>query len=318
MDSLVSVIIPVYNVKDYIAESIESICTQAYNNLEIILVDDGTKDNSIEIANDVLRKFDRKAIIIHQKNSGLPAARNSGLKVAKGDYVCFIDSDDIISENHIQNALQTITRSLYQVVYSDFEYTSEDNRNGRFAKFSGTEGYNRNQLFKLFSDRAIKIHCCSLLISTKLLKENNLWFNENLKYGEDVEFMWRLFSVSNGIEHAKQDSYKYLIRSNSIMSSPTFDKWDIFVSEFKETMSNLSRQYPSDKDTYVYVYNRTLLGLLHTVAKNTDLSSFIEFSNKMNCKRISNSLFRYGNLKTKIFAMLLLNQKLFYRIAHKQ
>ena len=98
---LISVVVPVYNVAKYLKKSIESIVNQTYTNLEIILVDDGSKDESGEICEDYSLK-DSRIIVIHKPNGGLSDARNAGIKQAKGEYITFVDSDDTIDYDMIE------------------------------------------------------------------------------------------------------------------------------------------------------------------------------------------------------------------------
>ena len=106
---LVSIIVPVYNVENYVGECIESIKNQTYSNIEVIVVNDGSEDRSIEIINDMIRD-DSRFTIINQKNQGLSVARNNGLKYAKGDYFFFVDSDDYIEKNCIEELLNLICK----------------------------------------------------------------------------------------------------------------------------------------------------------------------------------------------------------------
>ena len=101
MEKLVSVIVPVYNVEEYLEKCVDSIVNQTYRNLEIILIDDGSTDSSGSIC-DRLAAEDRRIRVIHKKNGGLSDARNAGLDVAKGDYICFVDSDDHVAPDYIQ------------------------------------------------------------------------------------------------------------------------------------------------------------------------------------------------------------------------
>lgn len=100
-DNLVSVIVPVYNVKSYLEECFESICCQSYQNIEIILVDDGSTDGSGELCDDLATR-DGRAVVLHKDNGGLSDARNAGLRLAKGDWISFIDSDDYVSPVFIE------------------------------------------------------------------------------------------------------------------------------------------------------------------------------------------------------------------------
>ena len=102
---LVSIVVPVYNVEEYLRECIDSICTQTYENIEIILVDDGSTDTSPEIC-DTYQKIDSRIRAFHKNNGGLSDARNYGLNVATGEYIAFVDSDDYIDESFVKKLLQ--------------------------------------------------------------------------------------------------------------------------------------------------------------------------------------------------------------------
>ena len=101
MNELISVIVPVYNVKEYLVECVDSIIRQSYKNLEIILIDDGSTDGSSELC-DVLGKKDQRIVVVHKINGGLSDARNAGMKIAKGMFWTFVDSDDTIEKDMIE------------------------------------------------------------------------------------------------------------------------------------------------------------------------------------------------------------------------
>lgn len=117
-EELISVIVPIYKVEDYIRECIESIINQTYKNLEIILVDDGSPDNCGQICDDYAKK-DNRIKVIHKENGGLSSARNAGLEIAKGEYISFIDSDDYVSERFIE--------ILYRLCYENNADVAECN-----------------------------------------------------------------------------------------------------------------------------------------------------------------------------------------------
>ena len=106
MKKSVSVIIPVYNVEKYISKTVESVINQDYSNVEIILVDDGSPDNSNKIIDEMARR-DHRIVCIHKENGGVSSARNAGLKIAKGEYVTFIDGDDWVEPNYISYFIES-------------------------------------------------------------------------------------------------------------------------------------------------------------------------------------------------------------------
>lgn len=125
MKELVSVIVPIYMVEEYLERCIASIVKQSYKNLEIILVDDGSKDNCPAIC-DSWAKKDSRIVVIHRKNGGLSAARNSGIEVAKGEYLAFVDSDDFIAEDFIETLLQACKETGSEIAQCRYEYVSGD------------------------------------------------------------------------------------------------------------------------------------------------------------------------------------------------
>jgi len=126
MKEIISVIVPIYSVEKYLSRCIESIINQTYRNIEIILVNDGSPDNCGQICDEYAKK-DERIYVIHKKNGGLSDARNAGLKIAKGEYISFVDSDDWIHEKYIEKLYDLITKSNADISMCDFIKTSDDN-----------------------------------------------------------------------------------------------------------------------------------------------------------------------------------------------
>lgn len=124
---LVSIVLPIYNVEKYLRKCIETVINQTYTNVEIILVNDGSIDNSLEICKEFKEK-DKRIKIINKKNGGLSDARNVGLKNAQGKYICFIDSDDFISEKYIEELHNLIVENNAQIAVCSFENVDEDEK----------------------------------------------------------------------------------------------------------------------------------------------------------------------------------------------
>ena len=109
-DTLISIVVPVYNVSQYLERCIQSVIYQTYENLDIILIDDGSTDNSGLIC-DKYAKIDKRIRVLHQQNSGLSAARNAGIEIAKGKYITFIDSDDYVDSDYVSFLYDLIKRT---------------------------------------------------------------------------------------------------------------------------------------------------------------------------------------------------------------
>lgn len=185
----VSIITPVYNVERCIAKTINSVIKQSSKDFELLLIDDGSKDKSIEIAENLLINSDVNYRIITQENSGVSTARNKGICEAKGEYICFLDSDDYIHEDYIKLMYQKAATFKYDLVFCDYiQVDSKDNvlveSTTKFLDFdiSGREG----ALKQLNCD--ITIGMGSALYRTSIIKQNKIFFDTNRKYAEDVVF----------------------------------------------------------------------------------------------------------------------------------
>lgn len=302
----VSVIVPVYKVEKYIEESIRSICEQDYPNIEIILVNDGTPDSSVELARKVAINYSITLSIVNRENGGLPSARNAGIKVATGEYLCFIDSDDMISVNHITDLVNACNKYKTKVAYADFQLTYESNRGGELSSHNVASSITHNVLLKGFLVRSLKIHCCALLIDRQYLMEHNLWFNENLRYGEDIDFMWRLFPTLDAIAYTGNRTYLYLQRSGSLMTSQNLERVIILLDTFKVTVDQLLLRYPNDKNVLKYLYGKAALAFYRTFAETSSYELFKTLLKKTNYRKNVWKVLFIGNVKLLLLTMIIL------------
>lgn len=185
----VSIITPVYNVERCIEKTIISIINQSSKNFELLLIDDGSKDRSIEIAERLLKNSEVNYRIISQKNGGVSSARNRGILEAKGEYVCFLDSDDYIHEDYIKLMYEKAAMFKYDLVFCDYIQVDSNDKvlvesTTKFLEYdvNGREG----ALKQLNCD--ITIGMGSALYKTAIIRENNIFFDSNRKYAEDVVF----------------------------------------------------------------------------------------------------------------------------------
>lgn len=314
----ISVIVPIYNVKKYIELSITSICEQTFNDYEIILVNDGSPDDSVQIAENIINKFGKTYSLINKKNGGLPSARNIGIENANGDFVCFIDSDDVIAPTHLQELYDACHKFDTYIAFSDFQLTSEKNRKGNSDRFFSPYKILKNQLLENFLIRKLKIHCCALLIKKDYLVEKKILFNEKLRYGEDIDFMWRLFPTIDAISATGNNTYKYLIRENSLMTKQNIERVELLCKEFQETVYGLEEQYPNERYIWKYLYAKALLAFYRTFAEASQYEDFILLLNKTNYKNEISKIFGIKSVKLNILAIfLLIHPKIFYSVIRK-
>ncbi len=213
MNPLITVVVPVYKVEEYLEECVNSVCGQDYKNLEIILVDDGSPDNSGQMC-DQLSKTDNRITVIHQENQGLSGARNSAIDIAKGDYITFVDSDDIIAKDMISSLYKCTISEDAEMAVTGLKSFYED---GSF--FTNPHG---NQIFVYTKEEALD---CFLFndyltpcVCGKLYKMA-LWNNVRCPLGklhEDQYTTYKLIDSCTKIVFACESKYYYRKRTGSI------------------------------------------------------------------------------------------------------
>lgn len=242
MEKLLSIIVPIYGVELYIEEFAESLLRQVNDDIECIFINDGTKDNSMIILESIKNKYNTNCIIINQKNKGLSAARNSGLKVATGKYITFLDSDDIVLDNYI-NSITSIIKENNDIGIIHFNAkVKKDKKNITINLVDKTlkSSINSNTMINIFKKniwfswlrvfRADILHGFNFpdgyvmedIISIPFIyKENTIIYelfedlliyriregslsnSKNYKYNESIEYGIKLFRGSRNIEHMK-------------------------------------------------------------------------------------------------------------------
>lgn len=212
---LVSVVMPVYNSEKTLLKSAESVLSQSYKNLELILVNDGSKDESLSICRE-LEKKDPRVRVIDQKNAGVAEARNTGLDALQGEYVMFADSDDLL----LPDACQTMVDALgnNEIVIAHY-YLDLGNMQSARGLLPG----NRSMPEKEFLDALVKRPgtfyfsvLWNKLYRTELIRKKNLRFDPFLSWGEDFGFNMQYYRfVHNGVALVEQPVYHYIKRPGS-------------------------------------------------------------------------------------------------------
>ena len=231
MNDLISVIVPVYNVEIYLKRCVDSIIGQTYKNLEIILVDDGSTDNSPRIC-DELASLDNRIKVLHKSNGGLSSARNYGLLQAKGNYLGFVDSDDYIREDMYERLLEKLIEYNADIIKSDFLNFSDDNKvlchigTGKVTVYDSEYALN-DFIFTSFSaTKHMKSTVWDGLYKRELFLKEQIDGKTELalpfpvgKINEDTYIFPDLLLAANTIIHIEESFYFYYIRENSISHS---------------------------------------------------------------------------------------------------
>ena len=218
---LVSVIVPVYNVEKYLARCIQSVCGQSYQGLEIILVDDGSKDKSGVICDEYAER-DGRIKVIHKQNGGLGDARNAGVEMAEGKYLLFVDSDDRIHENLVRDTVETAEKNQADMVI--FDYIGEEENGNLTDRF--TFPFSASRVIDVAEEKELIMRSCSAvnkLIRRDLWKESGFQFPKG-RYYEDLATIPKVMTKTKKIVYLPEVYYYYLMRDGSIMHSRNFEK----------------------------------------------------------------------------------------------
>ncbi len=215
---MVSIIVPVYNVEKYLKGCVDSICNQTYKDLEILLVDDGSTDNSLEICEDYA-KADERISVIHKKNGGLSDARNVGLQHAVGEFVYFCDSDDHIEQNLVADCVKKMEEAAADILIFDFYRVQE----GAFTVCAQNLPLNAFSLEEVPELLLTSPSACNKIFRMDFLKKTGIVFPVGRLY-EDLGTIPKLYLVAQKIVYIDKPYYYYEIRSGSIMTSARLEK----------------------------------------------------------------------------------------------
>ena len=219
MEPLISVIIPVYKAERFLGKCLDSILGQTYRNLEIVLVDDGSPDNSGALC-DQYGAQDVRVRVIHQQNAGASAARNRGLDVAQGEYISFVDSDDFLASDYIEILYNNIAEHRADMACCDF-YELMNGEIVRFTPARVTKKRLVDEPLQLFRDavEGIDDYACSVwgkLIKAEYAKQVRF---QSLRYGEDQIYMYDLLLLTPRVYLNDYKGYYYIVNESGAMMS---------------------------------------------------------------------------------------------------
>lgn len=223
-----SVVVPIYNSEDYLSKCIESIINQEYKNLEIILIDDGSTDHSIDICNRYA-SVDKRIVVIHQGNHGLVYSRKKGVQIATGEYIAFVDSDDSIDTNMFSRIAEVLSENNTDIVAFGLKEIYSDRVTIKDNKYSYSF-YDKNQIEKQILPTMISyssFFCFGMLpnlvckvVKRELIKQICSNVEDIVTVGEDADFSFQLISQANSIRLIDFQPYNYFKRNDSMMYKP--------------------------------------------------------------------------------------------------
>lgn len=233
----VSIIVPVYNVEKYLDECITSIINQSYKNIEIILVDDGSTDNSGKIL-DKFEKKDERIKVVHKENGGVSSAKNVGIELSTGEYITFVDSDDYIMDDYIEYLLNLIIINDAEISLSKAIF---DNYNMNQTKKDKIDIFSSEKALVDIMTYNINVAVWDKMYKTSIIKENDIKFFENIFMGEGFNFNVCAFQKASKIAIGHRKIYFYR-RDNNESATTKFkiEKWENAILAIETMKKNIS------------------------------------------------------------------------------
>ena len=263
----ISILMPVYNSQEYLKNTVQDVINQSYGDWELILVDDGSKDNSKNICIE-LQKIDNRIRFVNKENTGVSDTRNIALDNAKGKYIAFIDSDDSVHKDYLKILLSSIEKSNGQLAVCGFK-ERKISTNGQIEELSRVfypkeviAIEDMKDLIMDFGNSGLLNPLWNKLYSRKIIEENNIRFKEEVETGEDFIFNLQYFRKINNICFSKGELYYYIRRNNNSITYQYIDNMYEKGLEIHNLLEDFLKDmnFYNSKNKYI-LYGNHLMGV---------------------------------------------------------
>lgn len=316
-----SIIVPVYGVENYLEKCLDSIYPQLTDECEIILVDDGSPDKCPAICDAYKEKYPHCTRVIHQENMGLGGARNSGIKIAKGEFFFFVDSDDTITPNAIEVIFESLEKYNCDITVFPLNITAEDDSIISVQKdaFECSKVYSPGESTFVITGSPV---ACNKIMRASLFEKTKVEFPSRVWY-EDIRTTPKLIAMADSIVYTEEPLYNYLRREGSIMNSAKLDRnseimdaMDDLLTYFKE--NNIIDKYRSELEYLIidHVLVSATVRLIRSGAvKHPLVKKFREYT-KSNCPSLKsgNSYVNTDMPKNRRLIFKLIKAKMYFAV----
>ncbi len=251
---LISIIVPVYNTEKQLRKCIDSILNQTFNEFELILVNDGSTDRSGIICDEYL-SLDNRIKVIHQDNYGVSSARNAGLRVSRGDYFCFIDGDDWIESDFLEDGMRTLAKETCDMFLAGYFY--DFNESSSKVAINDTiigqsSCLNEKEYIELLRNNYIASSCGIIYSKSKLVEQ----FKLGIHFGEDLQFVFDYLKTNPQIYASKESYYHYVYNSDSAVRTIGIKKIEGVLSTYSYLFNYCKDRFPNSNIFYDFVVKR--------------------------------------------------------------
>lgn len=306
----VSFIIPCFNAEKTILQTLSSLNECGINNCEIICIDDGSTDNTKSIILDFQNSNKNYIVYEYQQNKGVSAARNSGIRLSRGELLFFVDADDLLSKNFIESSIDCYDKG-YDCLMGKFTRECPDLLS---AKGDVHELKKINCMSKFMVEKD-KYHTSALFYVKRILAENNIYFTDGARYGEDWEFTTKYLDCCNKFCEFDNFAMYYRKSTNSAMTKVSVNMTDAIDAAFRTSLFLKERSSDFYFDFDNYMIPKSVFATLHTFSKAKKLELFKNVQDKYDARKYMKQLFfnKNADFATRGGALsYLINWRLFY------
>lgn len=266
MDYKVSVIVPVYKVRDRMLKTLESLEAQTFKEFEVLFIDDGSPDDSSEFAHEYLENSEVKYRIIKKENGGVSSARNLGIEEANGEYVQFLDSDDYIDKNMLKHMYEGAIKHNSDIVYSGYTFEESNGKEISNNLMSLKEGeYSGKKAALGLIYGYTHTHIMANLFKRSLLMDNDIRFDVNRKFAEDIAFEIKAYAHSRKVYCLDRIYSHYVKWESSVTNNVSLNFLDIYYSNV-ETLDYIKKVFGDKELENAMIHNRIPAAIVNIFA----------------------------------------------------
>ena len=277
-----SVIIPAYNAEKSICYSLLSLAEQSFRDFEVIVINDGSTDNTIDVVNEFIQtNKDMNIRVVNQKNGGVASARNRGLEEAKGEYILFLDADDVYRKDCIECLISKIERDNADVVIAG--YTRNASKFEKYPENSDKQCDSIETMYLWMYNAPPRVFC-SIIYKNDIIKKHKIRFPFETKYGEDLEFTWEYLTHIKKGTITDEQIYAYIDTATSAVHRVDWSKTDLLDSTIR--IAEMLKEFDAEfGDKYSkYMYPRTVWAVARTFSKADRLDLLEKMEDKYHTK----------------------------------
>lgn len=304
---MISIIVPIYKAEKYLSECLMSIQNQSYQNFEVICINDGSPDNSVNIVNEYAHS-DSRFKLYSQENSGVSSARNLGLSYARGEYICFIDSDDIVDKLYLETLIHLAEDGSFAVC----SYSRDLKHLGRKAR-QVCQYSIKEYITHIINESIEHPNICMMLFKNSIIQTQHLDFTVGCVRGEDTEFYMKYLLYENTVTSTDYKGYFYRINASSAMHVTTIKSLTGIEASKRIGCVLFNNGYT---DNVNILLCPAIQSILYHVSREHNLEIYNLIHRDYDVKSIMKDLIHYQSKKRRIiaFAYLLVGQRQFYRV----